>query len=51
METACVISTSIDSQLLKMAMAEIHVFSDSVFCYGKGDMNEALDKLTKRWIY
>ena len=36
-------------KLHDMECAKIHAFSHSVLCFGKGAMNDASDKFTKRW--
>ena len=44
-ETTC----PFDRELSKMHDAEVHVFSDSVLCMGKGALKEPVIKLTNRW--
>ena len=44
-ETTCLF----DWALSKIHDAEVHVFSDSVLCMGKGAMHELEDKFTRRW--
>ena len=48
-QRVCETLTPFDGELSKMQDAEVHVFSDSVLCMGKGAMNEPAVKFTKRW--
>ena len=48
-QIVCETISLFDGELSKMHDAEVHVFSDSVLCMGKGAMNEPEVKFTKIW--
>ena len=48
-DSGCTVSAPVVKQMAQMDKAQIHVFADSVLCYGDSAMNESMEKFTKRW--